>query len=123
MNTKKNENERSFDIVAGPNRDMLFDACKYAYSKSVRIPVDFTVAIGYTMPKHHPGCAYVPMFVSDIKIIGIEHEDGSGESFNLRGYCKADADSTVGSAATCKLYNFKAYYNTKSRSGHIKFSK
>lgn len=123
MNTKKNETERTFDIVAGPNRDMLFDACKYAYDKTVRIPIDFTVAIGYTIPKHHPGCAYVPMFVSDIKIASIEHEDGSGESFNLKGYCKADPDSTVGSAATCKSYNFKAYYNTKSRSGCITFSK
>ena len=123
MNTKKNETERTFDIVAGPNRDMLFDACKYAYDKMVRIPIDFVVAIGYTMPKHHPGCAYVPMYISDIKVVGIEHEDGSGESFNLHGYCKADPDSTVGNAKTCTSYNFKAYYNTKSRSGCITFSK
>ena len=119
MNTKKNETERTFDIVAGPNRDMLFDACKYAYDKTVRIPIDFTVAIGYTMPKHHPGCAYVPMYISDIKVASIEHEDGSGESFNLRGYCKANLDSTV----TYTPYKFKACYSTSNHSGHITFFK
>lgn len=121
MNTK-NETERTFDIVAGPNRYMLFDACKYAYD-AARIPINFTVVLGYTMPKHNPGCAYVPMFVSDIKIAGIEHEDGSGESFNLHGYCKADPDSTIGSAATCKPYRFRAYYSTQNRKGWISFFK
>lgn len=123
MNTKRNETVRNFDIVAGPNRDMLFDACKYAHDKMVRIPIDFIVAIGYTMPKHHPGCAYVPMYISDIKVVNIEHENGSGESFNLRGYCKADPDSAFGNAETCTSYKFKAYYNTKNRSGCITFSK
>lgn len=123
MNTKRDETVRNFDIVAGPNRDMLFDACKYAYDKMVQIPIDFIVAIGYTMPKHHPGCAYIPMYISDIKVVSIEHENGSGESFNLRGFCKADPDSTFGNAETCTSYNFKAYYNTKNRSGCITFSK
>ena len=121
MNTKRNETERTFDIVAGPNRDMLFDACKYAYDKMVRIPIDFVVAIGYTMPKHHPGCAYVPMYISDIKVVGIEHEDGSGESFNLHGYCKADLNSLGGNNVTYKSYRFKAYYNSKNRKGCITF--
>ena len=123
MNTKRNETESFFVIVGGPNRDMLFDACKYVHDKMVRIPIDFSVAIGYTMPKQHPGAAYVPMYISDIRIIDIAHEDGSGESFNLRGYCKADPDSIFGNAETCTSYKFKAYYNTKNRSGSITFSK
>lgn len=122
MDTKKKETERTFDIVGGPNRDRLFDACKYAYDEAAQSPINFSVAVGYTAPKHHPGCAYIPMFVSDIKIAGIEHEDGSGESFNLHGYCKADPDSTIDNAMTCKTYSFEAYYNTKSRNGWITFS-
>ena len=115
MNTKR----KNFNIVDGPNRDMLFDACKYARDKTVRIPINFIVAIGYGIPKNHPG---FQMYVSDIKIASIEHEDGSGEKFNLRGYCKADLDSTVGNAETCTSYKFEAYYDTKNRSGCIMFS-
>lgn len=123
MNTKRNETERTFDIVTGPNKDTLFDVCKYACSKTAKLTVDFAVAIGYTMPKHHPGCAYVPMYISDIKVVGIEHEDGSGESFNLHGYCKADLNSLGGNNVTYKSYRFKAYYNSKNRKGCITFSK
>lgn len=119
----KNETERIFDIVAGPNRDMLFDACKYTYDKMVQISINFTVAIDYTMPKYHPGCTYIPMYISDIKVVSIEHEGGCGKSFNLHGYCKADLDSKVGNAETCTSYEFKAYYNTENRSGYITFSK
>ncbi len=113
MDTKRNETESFFDIVAGPNRDTLFDACKYANDKTIRIPIEFIV-----VPEH-----YSPIYISDIKIVSIEHEDGSGVSFNLRGYCKADLGSLVGNAETCTSYKFKAYYNTKNRSGSITFSK
>ena len=118
MDTKKS---RCFDIVAGPNKDTLFDACKYAYSKTSKVLVNFTVAIGYTTPKSNPGCAYVAMAITDIKVIGIEHEDGSGESFILRGYCKANLSSFGGLNVTYKPYTFKAYYNAKSRKGSITF--
>ena len=37
MNTKK---EKYYDIVAGPNKDALFDACKYAFSKTARLEVE-----------------------------------------------------------------------------------
>lgn len=120
MNTKKTETkEKYYDIVSGPNKDMLFDACKYAYSKTAKLTVEFAVAIGYTMPNNHPGCAYIAMSITDIKIVSIEHEDGSGESFNLRGYCKADLNSLGGSNVTYKSYRFKAYYNSKNRKGCI----
>ena len=115
MNTNE---KRDYEIVGGPNRDVLFDACKYAYDKYVRFSVSFTVAIGYTMPKSDPRAAYVPMEVSDFKICGIEHEAGSGESFNLKGYCRAKLDLTSES----RTYNFKAWYNTKTREGTISFS-
>ena len=115
MNTNK---ERSFEIVSGPNKDTLFDACKYAYSKNSKIAVEFGVALGYTMPRDHPGCAYFPMNMRGVVISSIEHEDGSGESFNLQGYCRASLDINQ----NLKAYRFEAYYNTKKRSGTICFS-
>lgn len=118
MNTKKTE-EKYYEIVAGPNKDALFDVCKYACNKAAKLTVDFAVAIGYTMPKNNPGCAYIPMAITDIIIYGIEHEDGSGESFNLHGYCKADLNSLGGN--NVKPYRFKSYYNSKTRKGCIAF--
>lgn len=116
MDTKK-----VYGIIAGPNKDILFDACKYAYSKNSTIKVDFTVVIGYTAPPSDPRSAYIPMKIGDFKIVGITHEDGSGESFLLQGYCKADLSSTGGVSTSYSDYRFKAYYNAKSRRGHVKF--
>lgn len=117
MNTEK----RIFDIVDGPSRDTLFDACKYAYSKAAQVPVYFGVVFGQ-MPKNHPDCgAHLPMSIKDVKITGIEHEDGSGESFNLHGYCNADLNF-MSEDATYATYKFEAYYNAKSRDGWITFS-
>ena len=117
MNTKKNS--RSFDILNGPSKDLLFDACKYAHSKEVRINVDLTVAFGYTMPKNEAGAAYMRMAVSEIMIVGIEHENGSGDSLIVTGYCHADLDSMKGKL---KPYQFRAYYNSKTRKGNIQFA-
>ena len=119
-------NTNTFDIVKGPNKDILFDACKYAYNKLADITVKFTVAAGYTTKPDDPRCAYIPMTVTDVMICGIEHEDGSGESFNLHGYCNANLDSsgsTGGGNMIYKPYRFVAYYNTKKRKGSITFSK
>lgn len=119
MNT--NTTERLYEIMNGPSRDTLFDACKYAYSKFNKIHVEFTVAAGYTMPKGSPGRAYVSLRLTDIIIAGIAHENGSGESFNLYGYCHADLNS-FGGQVTYKNYYFSAYYNTQTRTGTIKFT-
>lgn len=119
MNTKRIEiKERHYEIVNGPNKDTLFDACKYAYNKTVKFAIDFGVAIGYTMPRNDPGCAYIPMDMHDVMIWGIEHEDGSGESFNIHGLCKAVLHRSSDDA---KLYKFKAYYNAKTCTGTITF--
>lgn len=120
MGTNKLE-EKSFDIVGGPNRSLLFDACKYAYDKNIKFTVNFAVAMGYTLPKSDPRSAYVALDIKDIKICGIEHEDGSGESFNLHGYCQTQLDSFGINDRKFREYKFKAYYNSKNRSGTIRF--
>lgn len=119
MNTK---NETRYDIVNGPNRDALFDNCKYAMDKGINIPVEFDVAFGYTKPKDDPGCVYIKMAVSNVRIVAIEHEDGSGNSFNLRGLCSANLKPIGPNGPVAKrAYKFEAYYNAKTRKGTIKF--
>lgn len=110
MNT---QDERSYEIVNGPNKDTLFDACKYAYGKT-KVIVNFSIVAGYTPSSH----TRIPMLLRDITICGIEHEDGSGESFNLHGHCKVD-----GALSTrVRICRFKAYYNARSRKGFITFN-
>lgn len=120
MNIKE---PKYYNIVSGPNKDMLFDICKYAYSKTVKMNPKFAVAIGTTMPKDHPGCAYVTMAIEDIKILGIEHEHPTGESFMLHGVCKANPNSIAGNGLNTiyTAYKFKAYYDSKTRKGWITF--
>lgn len=124
MDTKMNEavEKKCYDIIAGPNRDALFDACKYAFSKSVKFSIGFSIAMGYTMPKDDPRCAYIALDITDVKICSIEHEDGSGDSFNLSGFCMADLESSGKINKSFKPYKFDAYYNAKKREGHIAFS-
>lgn len=105
-----------YDIVKGPNKDALFDACKYAYSEN-SVKVDFTVAAGYIASVGSHQSSYKPMAVDNIVICGISHEDGSGESFNLQGYCSANVESSV-----YKAHRFFATYNTKKRKGRISFT-
>ena len=119
MNTKRTETKECYyGIVNGPDRDTLFYACKYAYSKTTKFAIDFEVVAGYTTPQNHPERAYVPVGMSDVAIHGIEHEDGSGESFNIHGVCKATLHRSPDGA---KFYKFKAYYNAKNRAGTITF--
>ena len=122
MNTNSvvTKNEELYSILNGPNKDALFDACKYAYNENAQISINFVVMLGHTMPLGHPGDAIIAMAIRHIQITSIEHEDGSGESFNLAGYCEADLRS-VTSKVTYRPHRFTAYYNTKTRNGSISF--
>ena len=115
-------NEKTFEIVDGPSKDAIFDACKYAYHPRSIIVLDFEVVVGYTKASSDSKAAYIAMKIKDLRITSIEHEDGSGESFNLAGFCKADLDPYGTSAAKWHPYKFKAYYNTRYRNGAIVFS-
>ncbi len=91
-----------YEIVAGPNKDALFDSCKYAYDKRVKISMPFRLS---------------EVFPTDFRITSICHEDGSGDSFNLAGYCKIDI-AEFGGHNFC---HFEAFYNTKNRKGRMRF--
>lgn len=109
-----NTNERSFEIMGGPSRDTLFDACKYAYSEAV-IPLEFSIAIGYTAPPSSGKALCMTRKVSNIRISSIEHEDGSGDKFNLHGYYNPGILTKASSEIQFK--EFHAFYDVKQRRG------
>ncbi len=118
MNTKKsNFKEKTYGIKAGPCKDLLFDACKYAYNKSSNVVVDFH--INDDTVDEWDGGVIVP--ARDFTIAGIEYEDGSGYKFNLHGYCRADLNGRANESRVYAPYQFEAFYNTQTRQGQITF--
>ncbi|MBO4276255.1 hypothetical protein J5868_00915 [Candidatus Saccharibacteria bacterium] len=122
MNTKKTvaDKERQYKIVYGPSKDALFDACKYAHDKHSHVSVQFSIEIGYTLPPEKSEAAYILKTIKNIKLNGIEHEDGSGESFSLYGYCITNLGSS-GTESKDESYGFTAHYNARTRNGFITF--
>jgi hypothetical protein len=106
--------QRNFKITSGPDRDQLFTACKYAYEKGVVFPIQFVITHSTRATDEKGKKNIVPKLVTDIKIIGIDHDSGSGRAFNLRGYCRVDIWPLENSD---RLYKFHALYNTKSKKG------
>ncbi|MBR3228791.1 hypothetical protein IKF67_00975 [Candidatus Saccharibacteria bacterium] len=107
-----------YNIVDGPDRDALFDACKYAYDYCSFISVEFKVAIG--LPPRLGG-SYEAMKIKDIRISRVGHENGSDVGLNLEGTCKADLNPHSPVAPEWRNYKFKAYYNAKRKTGFISF--
>ncbi len=145
MSTKKTW---GYDIFDGPGRDRLFDACKYAYDED-EINLNFKVAICYSGHLNDRDRKDLPMCIIDMRLVSVEHEDGSGHKFNLEGNCKADLSlNQIVTAKTydkydlkayqhkycrrreynyegkedLKFYYFKAFYDTSIRKGYIAFS-
>ena len=108
-----------YDIINGPSKSALFDACMYVYNKDAKIAVNFTISQGYSNDTNDATRLYLPLPVTDIKITGIEHEDGSGESFVIKGYCHVDKDYLLRKENTYRYRysRFLAYYNAKNRKG------
>ena len=121
MSHEDKMNSHTYQIESGPNRENLFDAFKYAYDENAHIPLNFQIALSYTQPRNRQNCAYVPAKVKDFRITSIQHEDGSGESFNLTGHCKANLRITLPEDGEIHYlsYRFRAYYNTRKREGSI----
>ncbi len=122
MNTTKKTSDQAmgFDIVNGPNKHVLFDACKYAYDKSAHVKARFVVALAYTNSEIGRG-AYVPMEIRNTKVYSIQHEDGSGESFNIEGWCEAKIPTVGCGEVVFKDYRVHGCYNTKTRKGFLYF--
>lgn len=118
MNTSKSVTN-CFSIINGPSKSVLFDSCQYAYSKDVKVHVNFAISQGCSNHGDDATKLHLLLPVTNIKITGIEHEDGSGESFILKGYCYVDKDHLLRGDHTYryKYSRFSAYYDAKSRKG------
>ena len=99
-------NKDLFTITDGPSRDLLWTHTQFHYDKGVSIPLTFTVEQNGNAVKF-----------SDVKVNSIAHEDGSGNSFLIKGYFQIrSADGTVRNAG------YEGCYNTKGRSGYIRIT-
>ena len=108
-----------YDIISGPSKATLFDACLYSYSKDAKIAVNFGISQGCSNHGDDATKLHLLLPVTNIKITGIEHEDGSGESFVIKGYCHVDKDYLLRKENTYRYRysRFLAYYNAKNRKG------
>jgi len=121
MNTTSKSATNCYSIINGPSKSVLFDSCLYAYSKDAKVYINFAIPQGYSNHSNDATKLYLPMQITDLVITGIQHEDGSGESFNLEGHCKVDIDYHIRNDGVCRYQyrRFTAYYNSKSRKGTI----
>lgn len=111
-----------FDIINGPSKSVLFDSCKYVYDiygMSPEIDMDFAISQEYLNHSNDATKLCQSPHITDIMVTGIQHEDGSGESFNLEGYCQTDIDYCLqkDNVHCFRYYRFSAYYNTGNRKG------
>jgi len=108
MNTSTSTFKRNtkYRIIDGPSRDMLFDAVKYAYDRGINILIEFEIE---EWDEQEQEWGYKGRFVPTV-INSIEHECGSGSSFNIEGHSMNEG-------------HFEAYYSSRSRQGHVVFGK
>ena len=102
-------NKVSVNISGGPNKDALFDSCKYACHGQSKIPLSFGAYVDGTS---------VVKTLNNVTITAIEHENGSGESFILRGFVKVFVHAFGGEGT----YPFEGYYNARTRKGRFSIS-
>ena len=72
MNTSKSVTN-CFSIINGPSKSVLFDSCQYAYSKDVKVYINFAIPQGYSNHSNDATKLYLPMQITDLVITGIQH--------------------------------------------------
>lgn len=112
MKTKGNYCDVSFDITDGPSRDRLIDAFKYAYDVATQLDIEFTIVRDHSRLQDNPGYVAVPMKAKEVVVNTIQHENGTSNDFNIKGWCRVE-DTGV---------EFRAYYNARTRTGTITIS-
>ena len=94
-------------IEAGPSREELLDAFKYAYDKERSFEVTFT---GFSVREMGGVRQRLSGGKFTAKIVGLMHEDGSGQSLIIDAYVS-------GKPLKDKLVKF--YYSAEQRTGHL----
>lgn len=113
MNTSQKVDSKNYNIENGPNADKLIDAFKYAYDDSSNVRAQFTIT------EKPLGALKLPCDLAEceVRIKSLEHEDGSGHSFNIEGSFDKVLSGTIG--LSFRELRFKGYYNAHIRKGHI----
>lgn len=112
----KNKKE-TYPIEDGPCRELLFDALKYAYDKNVKVSIKFCIT-------KQNNSSNTPEFfkVKNTRITGIDHEDGLGHSFIVKGYLEVCFGESICNDIVKEDYThcrFVACYSTQTRRGRI----
>ena len=105
----------SRNIVNGPNRDRLIDAFKYAYDEE-RLTPGFAIYVGKTVDMDGTE-RIITNKITDITISSLQHESGSGDTFNFDGWCSV----ALYFGGKEKKYTFSGYYNARTRKGVMNF--
>lgn len=92
-------NPNYFEIVNGPSKEELFNACMHYADDNADTANIFDILVSPDTKATHKSLA----------VDSITHEDGSGESFVLRGDCSIDNS----------FHRFKGYYRTDTRKGFL----
>lgn len=114
-----------FNIIAGPNIDVLFDACKYVQSDDIRKAAAHFEIIRSRMvdkPGINLDLAKVP--VRGWRIFAIQHVAGSPHLLNLTGECEVELNFDDGRTKENYVYqlkSFQAQYNLEQHTGIIVF--
>ena len=105
------------EIFDGPSREKLFDSLRLAYDESAPI-VEFAIKNGARLAGPVETSAWCTSRIL-FKVIGLEHEDGSGENFNFEGYIMPPPGRKVRVSYTEPVVG---YFNTAKRQGTISLS-
>lgn len=114
-----------FNIIAGPNIDVLFDACKYVQSDDIRKAAAHFEIIRSRMvdkPGINLDLAKVP--VRGWRIFAIQQVAGSPHLLNLTGECEVELNFDDGRTKENYVYQLKSFqtqYNLEQHTGIIVF--
>ena len=107
------------EIVNGPSKMDLMSSLSYCYRRigfhGRRVPF----LVEFTMDKEPVALDGNRAYA---RVTGLVHEDGSGESFEIRGELSNSNDSEGFFASEHFLGKFSGFYNSRSRSGLIEIN-
>lgn len=101
-----------FNITSGPSADRLIDAFKYACGEN-HVRAKFAITskgVGEFKTEND-------IMDCNLRIQSLEHEDGSGHSFNMKG--AFENASTSNTKIPFHGLKFTGYYNAQLRIGHL----
>lgn len=114
-----------FNIIAGPNIDVLFDACKYVQSDDIRkAAAHFEIIRSRMVDKPGINLELAKVPVRGWRIFAIQHVVGSPHLLNLTGECEVELNFDDGRAKDDYVYqlkSFQAQYNLEQHTGIIVF--